>query len=307
MSESSRPRPPRSSSPPASGYTVADLEQALDRFRGFRMLGRGSEGAVFIAWDWTRKEDVALKLMRDGGDPEIYERFEREYAILATSRSPNLVIVYSRGHGPVRLADGSTQGHFWYTMEICDTTLRKVYRGMDLEARIDMMRQMLNGLAYLHAKNVAHRDIKPANLFLVKNTQLKIGDFGLATVTKVPTNTGGMVSGSPPYLAPERWAGDQDADWRPSDQYAAAVTAFELLSCGAAPLDFSGGTMQAHLYGPVARLEIPELRGKRLFAVNEVLHRMLAKQPEDRYPDLAECKRELDAALAQDGVTGWVR
>ncbi|EYF00159.1 serine/threonine-protein kinase [Chondromyces apiculatus] len=291
----------------SSGYTRADLDAALPRFSGFRMLGRGGEGAVFVAYDWTRKEDVALKLMRAGDDPVLWERFEREYSILASSRAANLVQVFASGHGQVRLQDGSVQHHFWYTMEICETTLRKVYRGMDLEQRIDLMRQMLNGLAYLHAKNVAHRDIKPANLFLVKGNQLKIGDFGLATVTKVPTSTGGMVSGSPPYLAPERWLGDQEDDWRPSDQYAAGVTAFELLSCGAPPLDFNGGTMQAHLSGAVNRLVIPELPRQGLFSVNAVLQRMLAKRPEDRYPDLAECKRELDAALAQDAVTGLVR
>jgi serine/threonine-protein kinase len=205
-------------------------------------------------------------------------------------------------------------------MEICETTVRKVYPRMGIEQRIEMMRQMVDGIAYLHAKNVAHRDIKPANLFLVKGTQpkgpanaeprptLKIGDFGLATVTKVPASgMAGMVSGSPPYLAPERWVGDQADDWRPSDQYAAGVTAFELLSCGAAPLDYTVGTMQAHLYGELNRLAIPELPRLALRSVNEVLRRMLAKRPEDRYPDLAECKRELDAALAQDGVTGLVR
>lgn len=293
--------------PSPSGYLRDDLDAALPRFSGFRLLGRGGEGAVFIAYDWTRKEDVALKLMRAGDDPALLERFEREYSILATSRSPNLVQVFASGHGPVRLPDGSVQHHFWYTMEICETTLRKVYRGMNLEQRIDMMRQLINGLAYLHAKNVAHRDIKPANLFLVRGNQLKIGDFGLATVAKVPNLTGAMVSGSPPYLAPERWTGEQYEDWRPSDQYAAGVTAFELLSCGAPPLDFSGGTMQAHLSGTVNPLVIPELPRARLFSVNAVLRRMLAKRPEDRYPDLAECKRELDAALAQDAVTGLIQ
>jgi serine/threonine-protein kinase len=289
-----------------SEVTVGMLEEAFPRFNGLRLLGRGGEGAVFTAWDWTRKEDVALKVMRDGGDPALFQRFEREYGILATSRSPNLVVVYSSGHGPVRMSDGSMQGHFWYTMEICETTVRKVYPRMGIEQRIELMRQMLDGIAYLHAKNVAHRDIKPANLFLVKGTQLKIGDFGLATVTKVPApGAVGMISGSPPYLAPERWAGDQADDWRPSDQYAAGVTAFELLSCGAAPLDYTVGTMQAHLHGDVNRLAIPELPRLSLFSVNQVLRRMLAKRPEDRYPDLAECKRELDAALAQDGVTGF--
>lgn len=291
-----------------TGYTTAALEQAFPRFAAFRPIGRGGEGAVFSVWDRARKEDVALKVMPDGGDPELYERFEREYSILATSRSNNLVIVYNHGRGPIHTSDGSAQSHFWYTMERCESTVRLTYRSMRLGLRISLVMQMLDGLAFLHAKNVAHRDIKPENLFLVRGTQLKIGDFGLATLSRAQSAPGaaGMVSGSPPYLAPERWsgAGDQDADWRPSDQYAAGVTAFELFTCGGAALDFTAGYMRAHTSGPVNRLVLGELRSRPLFSVDQVLRRMLAKRPEDRYPDIAECKRELDAALAQDGVTG---
>jgi serine/threonine-protein kinase len=289
-----------------NGYTAAALEAAFPRFAAFRQLGSGGEGVVFSVWDRARKEDVALKLMKDSGDPELTERFEREYSILATSRSNNLVIVYTHGHGPIQMDDGSLQSHFWYTMERCESTVRLTYPRMRLEQRIHLVRQLLDGLAFLHAKNIAHRDIKPENLFLVKGAQLKIGDFGLATLSRAPTAAGmaGIVSGSPPYLAPERWGGDQDADWRPSDQYAAGVTAYELLTCGGAPLDFTVGYMRAHVSGPVNRLVLAELRGRPLFSVDQVLRRMLAKQPEARYPNIAECKRELDAALAQDGVTG---
>lgn len=59
---------------------------------------------------------------------------------------------------------------------------------------------------------------------------------------------------------------------------------------------------QAHWSGAVYPLSIPELGGRRFWAVDSVLGRMLAKTPEARYPDLAECKRELSAALAQDAV-----
>ena len=81
----------------------------------------------------------------------------------------------------------------------------------------------------------------------------------------------------------------------------------ELLSGGGAPLDY--GTTQesyfhAHAAGTVYPLEISELAGRDLPAVDQVLGRMMDKQPEARYPELAECKRELSAALAQDDVTG---
>jgi serine/threonine-protein kinase len=214
--------------------------------------------------------------------------------------------VYNAGQ-EVIAAGGAPFNHYWYTMDRCESSVRSSYRQMPLIQRVDVVLQMLDGLAFLHAKDIAHRDIKPDNIFLVKG-QIKIGDFGLARMHQAAqagaASRFGMFMGSPPYLAPERWTGRQDADWRPSDQYAAGVTAFELLSAGAAPLDY-GTTQesyfQAHWSGRVYPLVIREL-SKYLPAVDRVLGRMLAKAPEARYRDLAECKRELAAALAQDDV-----
>lgn len=289
-----------------SQYTADALDAAFTRFANFKLLGQGGEGAVFEVWDRIRKSDLALKLMRDSGDPDLAERFEREYSILASSRSERLVRVHDHGRDVVYLS-GAPYDHFWYTMERCESAVRSSYRQMRLRRRIDVVMQMLDGLAFLHAKDIAHRDIKPDNIFLVQG-QIKIGDFGLArmhqTAQAGAATRIGMFMGSPPYLAPERWTGQQDADWRPSDQYAAGVTAFEILSAGSAPLDY-GRTQesyfQAHWSGRVYPLVIPEI-GRYVPAVDVVIGRMLEKRPEMRYPDLAECKRELSAALAQDDV-----
>lgn len=292
-----------------SQYTVSALESAFPRFANFKALGQGGEGAVFTVWDRIRKDDLALKIMRDSGGPDLGERFEHEYGILAGARSPRVVTVYDYGQEVIPVAGGAFN-HYWYTMEQCESSVRSSFQWMPLARRVDVVLQMVDGLAFLHAKDIAHRDIKPDNIFLVKGTQVKIGDFGLARPGQAAAAGAalrfGQFMGSPPYLAPERWTGQTDADWRPSDQYAAGVTAFELLSAGGAPLDF-GTTVQscaqAHWYGTVFPLQIPELRGRRLPSVDWVLGRMLAKRPEDRYPDLAECKRELTAALAQENVS----
>jgi serine/threonine protein kinase len=290
-----------------SKYTADALGAAFSRFANFKMLGQGGEGAVFAVWDRIRKSDLALKLMRASDEEELAERFEHEYGILSSSRSNRLVSVYDHGAEMVVMADGSEVGHYWYTMERCESSVRKGFRKMPLAQRVDIAMQMLDGLAFLHASSIAHRDIKPDNIFLVKG-QVKIGDFGLARPNQAATEEAmgfGDILGSPPYLAPERWVGVQDADWRPSDQYATGVTIFELLSAGRVPLDF-GETQEtyfrAHLGGRVFSLVVPEIGGKELPSVDWVLGRMLAKRPEARYGDMAECKRELAAALALDGV-----
>jgi serine/threonine protein kinase len=295
-----------------SHYATESLESALPRFANFKLLGQGGEGAVFKIWDRIRKSDLALKLMLDSGEPDLGDRFEHEYGILASSRSDRLVRVFDHGQEVVPVG-GAAFNHYWYTMEKCESSVRSTYRRMPLARRIDVVYQTLDGLAFLHAKDIAHRDIKPDNIFLVKG-KIKIGDFGLAKMHQAAQAGAavriGLFMGSPPYLAPERWTGQQEADWRPSDQYAAGVTVYELLSAGGAPLDF-GLTQEtcyrAHWTGAVFPVQIPELGGRLAPAVDWVLGRMLAKRAEERYPDLAECKRELSAALAQEGVAGGGR
>ncbi len=290
-------------------YQSTDFDKAFgDRFGSFRLLGKGGEGAVFAVWDRVKKVDVALKLARDNGEAGQFERFEREYQILAVTRSDRLVRVFDHGRALVRNASGAFESHFWYSMEQCDTNVRKTFPHMLLPERLTVVLQMLDGLALLHAKNIAHRDIKPENLFLATPQRgprgVKIGDFGLATISKVaPNAVSGMVYGSPVYLAPERWQSDADEDWRPADQYAAGVTLFEVLSGGQLPLDFSGGHLRAHEQSAVGPLPIPEFRGRRVRSVDVVIQQMLAKRPEWRHPDLASCKRELEVALLNDGVT----
>lgn len=288
-------------------YRTADLDTALgERFGSFKILGSGGEGAVFSVYDRVQKLDMALKLTRDTGEPGMMERFDREYQILATTRSPRLVTVYRHGRAVVRTDDGVAHNHFWYTMEKCDSSVRKSYAQLDLSSRLQIVMQMLDGLSLLHAKNIAHRDIKPENLFLTiagRGAQVKIGDFGIATTTRFAPNTaGGYIHGSPAYLAPERWHDAGDADWRPADQYAAGVTLFELLSNGTMPLDFSSGHRRGHERSAVRPLVIPELRARKVPEVDKVVAQMLHKTPGWRFQDLAECKRELGAALALDGI-----
>lgn len=290
-------------------YDRAALDRAFgDRYASFKLLGKGGDGAVFAVWDRVKKVDLALKVSVDNGDPEQLKRFESEYQILAATRSDRLVRVHDHGRVSILRPDGEAKRHFWYSMEKCDASLRQTYRSMNLLSRLIVVLQMLDGLSLLHAKHIAHRDIKPENIFVMATPDggrsVKIGDFGIATVTRhAPNAVSGNVYGSPAYLAPERWAHEADDDWRPADQYAAGVTMFEVLSLGKPPLDFSTGFHRAHTHGPVQRLEIPELVGWRLPAVDSVIKRMLAKEPMWRHRDVASCKRELESALLSDGVT----
>src|SRR3712207_4890904 len=95
-------------------FTREGLEAAFTRFANFALLGQGGEGAVFSVWDRVRKMDLALKLMRDMGDPDLGRRFEHEYGMLASSRSARLVTVFDHGRTAVPLSDGTAPRHYWY-------------------------------------------------------------------------------------------------------------------------------------------------------------------------------------------------
>ncbi len=292
---------------------VRAMEEALPRFSSFRPLGKGGQGAVYSVWDGVRREEVALKLMRDNGEKDLRIQFEREYGILKEARSTRLVRVYDYGQVILKTPEAGIPAlHYWYTMERCETSVSKVLRELSLVQRVEVGLQVLDGLAFLHAKGIAHRDIKSDNVFLMKGlqTQAKIGDFGLARDTSKADGVvaGGevIVYGSPPYLAPERWyAGKPGEDYRPSDQYAAGIMMYELLSGGRAPLPFGPDRrsyFEAHQYGRVYGLMIPEFIRRTFPTVDRVIGRMLAKRPGDRYGTIADCKGELTAALSQDDV-----
>ena len=262
-------------------YQPEALEAAFPLFSEFRSISEGPRGGVFAVYDHGRSERVALKVSRSG-----------------TAGLP--------------MREG-TVPHLWFTMELGDSDVRKRLPNMHLEARVQVIHQLLEALRFLHAKRVAHRDIKPDNLFLFEG-QVKLGDFGIAQAQRTQLALGvreGPV-GTPQYLALERWhAQPPGFDWRPSDQYAAGVTMFEILSKGQQPLTFGAALDRSdwaaveaiHRDGPIASLVIPEQK-QRPEATEAVIRRMLSNHPAQRYPDIRDCYLAFRTAVAHDRIGG---
>ena len=299
-------------------YLIANMRQAFDGFADFRLIAENINGGVFSVWDLDGSKRVALKLVRDTGDPDVNTRFFREYDILHSNPDERLVEVFRRGMVRIRMTFGILN-HYWFTMELCESDMNASMVTMSLTERIRVTCQMLEALSFLHIKQIAHRDIKPENIFLVGN-KVKIGDFGIAKAANVATAATHTNLGTPQYLAPERWSGGfPDADWRPSDQYAAGVTIYQILSRGAFPLEFGDSVQRAdwqrvrdiHQLGNFRPLTIPERPPRRATqaapavsfpALDNVLGRMMEKDPQERYPDIRSCNLAYRAALAQYGL-----
>ncbi len=259
-------------------------------------LGRGGMATVYLGVP-TRSADRgqarAIKVIdREalGHSQELRFRFLREVKILARLRHPNVVLLE---------AYGEHDGLLYVAMEwIKGPTLASVIRpgGLPAEEALSYLRPLFEAVSYAHAQGIVHRDLKPDNVLLGEGKQVKVVDFGLARAQEFQTVTlTGSIFGTPAYIPPEQVRGLSQTDPR-SDQYSLGVMTFELLT---GQLPFQGDDplelVMQHLQEPPPLLT--DLRPDLSPRAAQVVARMLAKQPEDRYPDLKSCLRALEASL----------
>jgi tetratricopeptide (TPR) repeat protein len=266
------------------------------RFQIERVAGSGGMGTVYRALDRTTGEPVALKVLR--GADEI-DRFEREIRVLAGLRHPGIVRY---------VADGITpSGDPFLAMEWLEgesLAHRLPRSGLTATESIDLARRVAEALGAAHDKGVVHRDVKPSNLFLAGGDleRVKVLDFGVARITaatRFDTRTGVMV-GTPGYMAPEQVRGDKDIGPR-ADVFAIGCVLFECLI--GRPL-FTGDHMLAVLAKIILEEapRIAELRPELPEALDDIVHRALARDPELRPRD----GTQLAAELAGIGHVGTV-
>ena len=270
---------------------VARLKRAtLGEFEIGHELGRGGMAAVFLAHELSLHRDVAIKVMSPGllmGDGMI-ERFRREAITIAHLNHPNIVSVYS-----VRAAEGL---HFFVMRCVQGRSLEQVIKNAG-KLSIPMVRSILyqvgSALAYAHRFRVVHRDIKPANILVDEEGNAVVTDFGIAKAADGPshTHTGFMV-GTPAYMSPEQCSGGEVSG--ASDQYSLGAVAYEMIT-GVPP--FSGSTysvIQAHVERPPR--PIREHVADCPPDLEEAIHKMLAKDPNDRWPGMTQALTALGAA-----------
>jgi eukaryotic-like serine/threonine-protein kinase len=272
----------------------AEVVQRLRRatfgeFEIGRELGRGGMAAVFLAHEISLDRKVAIKVMSPGllmGDGMI-DRFKREAITIAHLNHPNIVSCYS-----VRQAEGL---HFFVMRYIRGRSLEQlIHEAGRLPVPIvrSILCQVGSALTYAHRSRVVHRDIKPANILIDEDGNAVVTDFGIAKVAELPSHThSGALVGTPAYMSPEQCSGAEVSG--ASDQYSLGAVAYEMVA-GVAP--FTGSTltvMQAQVE------HTPPSIGERCpdcpAEFEAAILRMLAKDPAERFPTMAEAKAALGA------------
>ena len=266
------------------------MAEKIGKYEVLEQIGRGGMGTIFRARDPILQRLVALKVISNlEVTPELRARFFREAQACARIAHPNIVIVHDMGED---------SGRLYIVMELLEgEELRHViarHTELVFEKKLDLVRQICDGLHFAHQKGVVHRDIKPANILVLRTGQVKILDFGIAHIAGAATQRDltrtGAFMGTLRYMAPEQVRGQAD---QRSDIFSVAAVSYELFT-GRPP--FSGSDplqiLEQLRTGTPARLT--ELDPSLPSALADVIERALQKDPADRFADLGQMSRQLE-------------
>lgn len=267
------------------------LGKTISNVRIDKYLARGGMAEVYLGTHLTLDRPVAVKVLHSyiEEEPDLLLRFQREAKVVAGLRHPNIVQIYDFN---------AIDGHPYIVMEyLKGPPLRNYLRNLhNRNGRIPtaqiarLLKSLTDSLDYAHEQGVIHRDIKPGNIMLhgksdelpleeplSNDVEAILTDFGLVRIANTASQTAsGLVSGTPAYMSPEQAKGDQ-TDHR-TDIYSLGIVLYEMLA-GRVPFD--GDSTLPIIYKQINDPP-PPIEGISP-AVQDVIDRALAKDPEDRY------------------------
>jgi len=276
------------------------------------LIGRGGMGAVYRARQVNLKRAVAIKVLRTEllDDPTYAARFKREANAASQLDHPNLmrVIDFGEDDNLLYIAMEFIDGKALHSIMRMENTLEPV-------RVVDLVGQLLAGLAVMHDEGIIHRDLKPENVMVVRGKDddghtveiVKLCDFGIAkqvapkpepgadpvTYTATLTATGSLV-GTPDYMSPEQAKGER-VDGR-SDLYSVGVILYQMI---AGRLPFKSANSMKVLLAHISEQPAPPSKWVESVdpALEEICLRALAKDPEQRYANAREMRLALRDAL----------
>ncbi len=282
--------PARSSAAAATPAADSRRQPQIAGYRLIKTIAESATAAVYLARNDDLTQPVALKVQALKGRGEVTEadrqRFVRECQILSALNHRSIADV---------LDYGITDEYSYLALEYfpCGSLRDRLKNPVSEADAVNYARQIGDALQVLHSANVVHRDLKPSNLMLTDDNRLILIDFGSASMRLAASDLSrsDLCTGTPYYVCPEQ-IDNRDPDGR-GDLYSLGVVLYEML-VGALP--YLGNNLieifTAHRAAPVPRLP------QRVLRYQPIIDRLLAKEPDDRYPSAALFLEDLSAVSA---------
>jgi serine/threonine-protein kinase len=274
----------------------------LGKYRLLELIGRGTASLVYKAEHRKLPLTVAIKVLRldHVADPKpLLEQLASEAAVLAHLNHPHII----------RVHDFDDEGPFPYlvTEYVHGCSLSQLIRQhgpLPEEGALQVLQRLADALAAAQQQGIVHRDIKPDNILLTRKGEVKLADLGLAVVIGNRVLPGvaaaqeqATMTGTAAYLAPEQALRPHEVDHR-SDIYALGATFYHAL-CGRLPFD--GRSCMEVVYKHLREPPLPPLtlRPDLDPDISDLLLKMLAKEPRDRFDTYAEMRAAVGAIRAK--------
>lgn len=266
-----------------------DLKK-LGKYEIQSILGQGAMGIVYKGFDPNIERTVAIKTIRKDALANkemapLLARFKREAQAAGRLGHPGIVTVYEYGEeeDTAYIAMEFVRGR--ELKDFLDNNER-----FPLNTIFNIITQLLDALAYSHAQGVVHRDIKPGNILLLSTGQIKVTDFGIARIESSTLTQFGDVIGTPSYMSPEQFAGQQ-VDKR-SDLFSTGVILYHLLT-GEKPFPGNSMTTIMHRVINTDPPLVSDLNFQVPSYIDAVILKAMAKKPDQRYQSAEEFKAGL--------------
>ncbi|HXV60552.1 MAG TPA: protein kinase [Vicinamibacteria bacterium] len=249
-------------------------------------LGKGAMGEVYKGHDPVLHRHVAIKVIAETLDAQtdVVERFKREARNAAQLNHPNIVTIYDFVED---------EGRLYMVMELLEgQDLKEIIKSgvpLTMEQILSFMEQVADGLGFAHSKDIIHRDLKPANIYVNKNGQVKILDFGLVHEASSDMTKTGQVMGTPNYMSPEQVQGQKVEPC--SDIFSLGAVFYEILT---RKKPFGADSIHATMYKVVQGEREPLSKYTHLpKPIVSMVDRALDKSPERRFRDANELREHL--------------
>jgi serine/threonine protein kinase len=260
---------------------------SIGKYRIIELVGEGAMGVVYRAQDSVLERTVAIKVMNESiaRQEDLRKRFLHEAQAAGSLQHPNVVTIYDLGE---------VDGHLFIAMEFVQGVdlerLIELGEPLSLQARLDIIIDVLTGLAYAHKRGIVHRDIKPANIRVADDGRAKIMDFGVAHLASSSMTSTGSILGTPSYMAPEQITEGKTS--AATDIFAVGGVLYQIL---AQMKPFDAPTLQNLFFKIITEHPRPvtELMPGLPPALDRIVRKAMAKEPAERYASALDMANDL--------------